>query len=51
MTTFYTDSNRFFKKPNGLVDGRVVSLNKNEKRSALHFLKNFLNPSKAESDE
>ena len=41
MITIYTDSTRFFRKCNGLPDGRVVSMTKNEYGSAAQFLKAY----------
>ena len=38
VITLYSCSNRFFQKPNGLTDGRVVPMTKNEHSFAVLFL-------------
>lgn len=38
MTVLRTSYNRFFRKRNGLYDGRVVSMTKNKHGSAVNFL-------------
>ena len=50
-TVFCTSYNRFFQKRNGLSDGRVVSMTKNEYGSAVDFLYSSIRSLKLISNE
>ena len=51
MVSLYADSNRVFGKHNGLSEGRVVSLTKNEYFFAVNFLCISVKPLESISDE